>query len=104
MRVSPLHPRFGVEIHDVDLRRVTAADGYSPIRDAFETHSLLLFRNQQLDDDAHLRLGALFGPSEDRSMGKNGPLPRMDNVTNRLADGGIAARDTDHTLNLMANQ
>jgi alpha-ketoglutarate-dependent 2,4-dichlorophenoxyacetate dioxygenase len=104
MRTTPLHPRFGVEIHDVDLSRVTAADGYGPIREAFETHSLLLFRNQRLDDEAHLALGSLFGPIEDRSQGKNGPKPRMDNVTNRLADDRIAAKDDLHTLNLIANQ
>lgn len=104
MRTTPLHPRFGVEIYDVDLRRVTASAGYKPIREAFETYSLLLFRNQLLDDEAHLALGALFGPIEDRSQGKNGPQPRMDNVTNRLADDRIAAEDDFHTLNLIANQ
>ena len=104
MRVSPLHPRFGVEIHDVDLSRVTRDRGYPAIREAFERHSLLLFRDQRLDDAAHLALGALFGPIEDRSQGKNGPEPRMANVSNRLEDGPIAPPDDDHTLNLMANQ
>jgi len=104
MRSTPLHSRFGVEIHDVDLTRVTADDGYPEIRAAFESHSLLLFRNQQLDDEAHLALGALFGPIEDRSQGRNGPEPRMDNVTNRMADDRIAAPDDHVTLNLIANQ
>jgi alpha-ketoglutarate-dependent 2,4-dichlorophenoxyacetate dioxygenase len=104
MRISPLHADFGVEIDGVDLGRVTADDFYSEIRAAFEEHSLLLFRGQQLDDEAHLALGALFGPIEDRSMGRNGPQPRMDNVTNRLADETIAAPDSFHALNLVANQ
>ncbi len=104
MRTTPLHPRFGIEMHDIDLRRVTAREGYPAIRQAFEAHSLLLFRNQQLDDEAHLALGALFGPVEDRSMGRNGPKPRMDNVTNRLEDGRISAEEDFHTLNLKANQ
>jgi alpha-ketoglutarate-dependent 2,4-dichlorophenoxyacetate dioxygenase len=100
----PLHPRFGVEIPDVDLRRVTAADGYPAIRQAFETHSLLLFRNQQLDDQAHLALGSLFGPIEDRSQGKCGSTPRVGALTNRREDGSIAPIDDNRTLNLMANQ
>ncbi|HYB09742.1 MAG TPA: TauD/TfdA family dioxygenase [Alphaproteobacteria bacterium] len=103
MRMTPLHPSFGVEVHDMDLRCVTAEAGYPAIRDAFEAHSLLMFRGQNLDDDAHLALGALFGPIEDRSMGRNGPTPRMDNVTNRLADGTISAAEDFHTLNLIAN-
>src|SRR5580704_2144664 len=97
----PLHPRFGVEIPDVDLRRVTAADGYPAIRQAFETHSLLLFRNQQLDDQAHLALGSLFGPIEDRSQGKCGSTPRVGALTNRCEDGSIAPIDDNRTLNLM---
>ena len=68
LRTTALHPRFGVEIHDVDLSRVTATQGYPAIRRAFETHSLLLFRDQQLDDAAHLALGSLFGPIEDLSL------------------------------------
>src|SRR5579883_3399773 len=104
MRVTPLHERFGVEVHDVDLRTVDAAGEYPAIRAAFEEHSLLLFRRQNLDDAAHLALGALFGPIEDRSQGRNGPAPRMDNVTNRLESGALSAPEAEHTLNLKANQ
>ena len=103
-RLRPLHADFGIEIADVDLRRVTASKGYPEIRAAFEEHSLLLFRDQLLDDEAHLALGALFGPIEDRSMGANGPKPQMANVTNRLDDGTISAPESLHTLNLVANQ
>lgn len=104
MRLVPLHDRFGVEVLDVDVRQVQEGALFAQIRAAFEEHSLLLFRNQNLDDAEHLRFGALFGPVEDRSMGANGPDPRMDNVTNRLADGTVAAADSLHTLNLTGNQ
>ena len=104
MRMTPLHPRFGVEIHGVDLAAVTARDGYPAIRQAFETHTLLLFRDQNLDDEAHLALGALFGPIEDRAPGKNGPEPKMSQVSNRREDMTLAPAEDDHTLNLMANQ
>ncbi len=104
LHLTPLHPLFGVEVHDVDLREVTQQGSYPQIREAFETHSLLLFRGQQLDDEAHLRFGALFGPIEDRSMGQNGPQPRMDNVSNLRADNTVAPADDLLTLNLMGNQ
>lgn len=103
MHLSTLHPQFGVEVRGIDLRNVAADGDYPALRNAFETHSLLLFRDQQLDDEAHLAFGALWGPIEDRSMGKNGPKPRLDNVTNVLADQTIAAPDDLHTLNLMGN-
>lgn len=104
MRLAPLHDRFGVEVLDVDVRQVRTGTRFARIRAAFEAHSLLLFRNQDLNDAEHLRFGALFGPVEDRSMGANGPDARMDNVTNRLADGTVAAADSLHTLNLTGNQ
>ncbi len=109
LRTRSLHPTFGVEVLgvevlDVDLRTVTATAGYPALRAAFEEHSLLLFRDQELDDDAHLRFASLFGPIEDRAAGAYGDAPRMDNVSNRLADGTIAAADDLHTLDLSGNQ
>ena len=103
-RMTPLHPRFGVEIHGLDLSRVTATDGYPGIRRAFEAHSLLLFRGQRLDDAAHLALGSLFGPIEDRSQGKDGPTPRVGFLTNRNDDRSITSENEIRTLNLKANQ
>ena len=104
LRMTSLHPRFGVEVHDLDLRQVTATDGYPEIRRAFETHSLVLFRDQRLDDAAHLGLGSLFGPIEDRSQGKDGPLLKVGFLTNRHDDRSIASEADIRTLNLKANQ
>ncbi len=100
---TQLHPHFGVEVHGIDLRAVTAEHDYPALRSAFEEHSLLLFRNQHLDDEAHLTFGALWGPIEDRSMGRNGPKPVMDNVSNMRADNTVAPVDDVLTLNLMGN-
>ena len=103
LRLTPLHPLFGVEVHAVDLRALRVTSGYAEIRATFEKHSLLLFRRQTLDDEAHLALGALFGPIEDRSMGGDGSRPRMANVSNRLESGAISAPDSAHTLDLETN-
>ncbi|MGH6717987.1 MAG: TauD/TfdA dioxygenase family protein, partial [Alphaproteobacteria bacterium] len=104
MKLTPVHPRFGVEVEGVDLRQVTAHAGYPEIRAAFEEHSLLLFRGQDLDDEAHLAFGALFGPIEDRSRGANGPKPVMSPVSNRRDDATIASENDPHVLHLKANQ
>lgn len=104
MRLAELHPRFGVEIPDCDLRRVARGSGYEEIRRAFEHHSLLLFRNQLLDDQAHLELGRLFGPIEDRSQGDDGPELKTSAVSNVDGDGNIVAAHEDHVLHLKANQ
>src|SRR5262249_34035758 len=94
----------GIEIQGVDLSMLTAEAGYPAVRQAFEMHSLLLFRDQRLDDAAHLAFGALFGPIEDRSQGKNGPDPRVSRVSNRGEEGAIARAEDKQTLDLMANQ
>ncbi len=105
LQLTPLHPQFGVEVLGVDLRTLTPTHLYPEVRAAFEEHSLLVFRNQHVDnDEAHLSFGSLWGPIEDRAYGAMGDAPRMDNVTNKLADNTIAAADDLHTLNLMGNQ
>lgn len=100
----PLHPHFGVEVMGVDLREVTEHHLYAELRELFEEHSLLLFRNQTLDDEGHLRFGALWGPVEDRSYGAMGPAPRMASVSNLRADGTVAGADDPLTLDLTGNQ
>lgn len=104
MRTTALHNRFGIEIHDVDLSQITAESGYPSIREAFETHSVLLFRNQDLDDARHIAFGELFGPIEDRSRGANGPQPRISMVTNIREDNTVASETDSQVLNLKANQ
>lgn len=101
--VTPLHPRFGVEVHGIDLRLVTADHGYPAVRAWFEEHSLLLFRDQELDDRAQLAFASLFGPIEDRSA-EPGPEPPVSPVSNLLADGTVAADGSMHTLDLTGNQ
>ena len=101
MRTTPLHPNFGVEVHDIDLRQVTASAGYPRIRAAFEEHSLLLFRAQHLDDEEHLAFARLFGPLEDR---QDRPKPKIGALSNQRDDGTLAPEHDLKTLNLKANQ
>ncbi|MEO0380323.1 MAG: TauD/TfdA family dioxygenase [Pseudomonadota bacterium] len=104
MHTTPLTDRFGVEIHDVDLAALDAI-GYRDIRDAFETHSALLFRNQDIDDAAHMRLAQFFGPIEDRNADERPKdeaftVPRVSNVRD---DGSVTEELDLHTLHLKAN-
>ncbi|WP_420722511.1 TauD/TfdA dioxygenase family protein [Hwanghaeella sp. LZ110] len=101
MRTTPLHRDFGVEVHDVSLKEITATQGYDELRRLFEEHSLLLFRDQDLSDEAQLEFGALFGPLEDRH---DRPKPEISPVANLDAAGAVIASDSDkHVQNLRAN-
>lgn len=100
MKMSPLHPEFGMEIEGVALKAVTAENGYAEIREAFERHSLLLFRDQHLGDDEQLAFGRLFGPLEDREDRAEPEIAPLSNET----DDGLTDAESLHTKNLIANQ
>ena len=103
MRTTPLHGRFGVEVHGVDLREVTAESGYPEIRAAFEAYSVLLFKHQELDDAGHLACGALFGPIEVRSKVAVPPAPAVAPVTNVGEDNAVVPEDDLLVQDLKAN-
>ncbi len=59
-----LHPLFGAEIRGVDLTGPLDDAGFGAILDAFNEHSVLLFRGQKLSDDQQLAFSRRFGPLE----------------------------------------
>ncbi|HEY7540620.1 MAG TPA: TauD/TfdA family dioxygenase [Methylomirabilota bacterium] len=63
LETRPLHPLLGVEIVGVDVRHADAGV-FARIADAFEEHSVLLFRGQTLDDEAQIAFSRRFGPLE----------------------------------------
>ena len=71
--LTPLTDHFGVEVEGIDLTTVTTQEQFQQIRDLFDTHSALLFRNQALTDDAHIQLSTFFGPIEDRMADERKP-------------------------------
>jgi alpha-ketoglutarate-dependent 2,4-dichlorophenoxyacetate dioxygenase len=101
MRLEPLHDRFAVVVHDVDLRAVRL---YPEIRAAFEEHSLLLFRGQQLDDESHTRLAKLFGPLENREqMAGHDDSFKVSTVSNVESDGSLTPEEALRHLDQQAN-
>jgi len=103
-QTSPLHPRFGVELHDVDLSEIDE-ESFPKLRDLFERHSVLFALNQTLDDAAHMRLAQMFGPIEDREADERekGEAFKIPEVTNIRADGSLTEEMDLHTLNLKSN-
>src|SRR5437879_9557898 len=60
---NPLHPEFGVEILGIDVRRVDEAT-FADIAQAFDEHSVLLFRRQPISDEEQIAFSRRFGPLE----------------------------------------
>jgi alpha-ketoglutarate-dependent 2,4-dichlorophenoxyacetate dioxygenase len=105
LKTTPLSDTFGVEVHDFDLKNVTEGPVFAQIRAAFEEHSALLFRGQDLDPETHIRLARLFGPIEDRNSDTLTPKGayKVPEVTNVMEDGTITGEMDLHTLNLKSN-
>ena len=84
MELVPLGPGFGVEDRGIDLIDVaTDAEAYKAVRAAFEEHSLLVFRDQDIADDVQAAYSRAFGPLELTklmSLGQNSFYSRLTNV------------------------
>jgi alpha-ketoglutarate-dependent 2,4-dichlorophenoxyacetate dioxygenase len=98
----PLQSDFGVEILDVDVRRLDEAR-FREIVDAFEEHSVLLFRGQQIGDEEQIAFSRRFGPLETtiRTIASQSrDLPEISNLANVDAeDRLIPAADKRNLFN-----
>ncbi|MFT5505118.1 MAG: alpha-ketoglutarate-dependent 2,4-dichlorophenoxyacetate dioxygenase [Gammaproteobacteria bacterium] len=99
----PLHSDYGVQIDNVKLSNIGFECGYSELRSAFETHSLLYFPNQDISDEEHLCLGSLFGLREDRTLDITNPDPAVSIVSNVKEDNKLLKPDEKRHLDLQAN-
>lgn len=100
--MKTLHDDFGVEIEGIDLR--DAASHYVRIREAFEAHSLLLFRDQCLDEAAHLALGRLFGTIEIRQKDPQAHEAQLSMVSNLQEGGRVLSEKSPQFQHHKANQ
>jgi taurine dioxygenase len=60
VKIEPLSPNIGAEIHGVDLARLDDVT-FDRIHDAFLRHQVLFFRDQELTREQHLAFGRRFG-------------------------------------------
>jgi len=64
LQIVPLNPVIGAEIHGVDLSKPLGDQTNAAIKQALLDHQVIFFRDQNLDPESHLRLGAIFGELE----------------------------------------
>jgi taurine dioxygenase len=61
VKVTPLSPALGAEISGVDLKQPLSAGEVAAIKDAWNEHLVLVFRDQDLSQDDQLRFASYFG-------------------------------------------
>src|SRR2546427_3194467 len=87
-----LHPKFGVEMSGVTLRQPLDDGTWAHIWEAFNEHSLLVFRNQPFTDEEQMRFASRFGPLETtvKTLGKEDRLhPNLVELANVDEDGKL---------------
>ncbi|MEQ9259790.1 MAG: TauD/TfdA family dioxygenase [Roseovarius sp.] len=103
LKTRSLHPDFGVELPDLSIAALGAAD-FPEIRALFEEHSLLLFRDQEIDEATHRRFAESFGPLEDLRGAAMGTPVERPMVSNRAETKGALVADPEmRLLDLKAN-
>ena len=105
MDIVPLGPGFAAEIRGVTLADV-ANDGavYAAARAAFEQHSVLVFRNQDISGEGQLAFSRRFGPPEVTKTGSLGTGTHFVILTTIGDDGKVVPEDHRYAMRNKANQ
>ena len=105
MDIIPLGPGFAAELHGVTLGDIAADDAaYAAVRAAFEQHSVLVFRGQQVADEGQLAFSRRFGPPEVTKVGSLGTGSHFVILSTIGPDGKVVPPDHRYALRNKANQ
>src|SRR3954470_7317122 len=105
MEIVPLGPGFAAELRGVTLAEIAADDAaYDAARAAFEKHSVLLFRSQEVSDEVQLAFSRRFGPPEVTKVGSLGTGTHFVTLSTIGEDGKVAPPDHRLQLRNKANQ
>jgi alpha-ketoglutarate-dependent 2,4-dichlorophenoxyacetate dioxygenase len=105
MEIVPLGQGFAAELRGVTLSDVAADDAvYAAVRAAFEEHSVLVFRNQEVTDEGQLAFSRRFGPAETTKVGSLGTGTHFVILTTIGPDGKVVPPDHRYAMRNKANQ
>ena len=87
--IEPLHRDFGARIVGIDLGAPLSGRDLAVVRDAIDRHSLLVFPDQSLDDDAQLAFTRRLGEPEVEHVkfGREGVVDYFGTIGNVGEDG-----------------
>src|SRR5260370_28150564 len=102
MDVIPVGPGFAAELCGVTLADVASDDAaYAAARAAFEQHSVLVLRNQEVTDEIQLAFSRRFGPPEVTKVGSEGTGSHFVILSTIGPDGEVVP--ADHRIAMRAN-
>ena len=105
MEVVSLGPGFAAELRDATLADIASDDAaYAAARTAFEEHSVVVFRGQEVTDEVQLAFSRRFGPPEVTKVGSMGTGTHFVTLSTIGADGKVVPPDHRLALRNKANQ
>jgi alpha-ketoglutarate-dependent 2,4-dichlorophenoxyacetate dioxygenase len=105
MEIVPLGPGFAAELRGVTLAEIAADNAvYAAARAAFEEHSVLVFRGQDVTDEVQLAFSRRFGPPEVTKVGSLGTGTHFVILSTIGADGKVVPANHRLALRNKANQ
>jgi alpha-ketoglutarate-dependent 2,4-dichlorophenoxyacetate dioxygenase len=105
MDIVPLGPGFAAELRGVTLAQIAMNDAtYAEARAAFEQHSVLVFRGEEMTDEGQLAFSRRFGPPEVTKVGSVGTGTHFITLTTIGPDGKVVPPDHRIALRNKANQ
>jgi alpha-ketoglutarate-dependent 2,4-dichlorophenoxyacetate dioxygenase len=105
MQIVLLGPGFAAELRGVTIGEVADDDAtYGAVRAAFEEHSVLVFRGQDVSNESQLAFSCRFGPPEITKVGSIGTGTHFVILTTIGPDGKVAPPDSRLDLRNKANQ
>ena len=105
MEVIPIGPGFAAELRGVTLADVANDDAaYATVRAAFEAHSVLVFRGQEVSGEGQLAFSRRFGPPEITKVGSLGTGTHFVILTTIGPDGKVVPEDHRYAMRNKANQ
>jgi alpha-ketoglutarate-dependent 2,4-dichlorophenoxyacetate dioxygenase len=105
MEVIPLGPGFAAELRGITLADVASDNAaYEAARAAFEEHSVLVLRNQDVTDEIQLAFSRRFGPPEVTKVGSEGTGSHFVTLSTIGPDGKVVPADHRMQMRAKANQ
>ena len=104
LTINPLHPLFAAEVVGLDLTHGVKPNALDQIKSAFQSYSVLVFRDQQVSDEQQISFSRCFGDLETTKVGTPGAGSSLITLTNVGPDGNIIAPSDRQVLNNKANQ
>ena len=102
--IKRMHPHFFAEVSGVDLATSFGSDILTEVVNAFAEHSVLLFRNQFLDDESQIAFSERIGPLEKNITATFGnSRPEISKISNVDVDGKVLKKGSDDEIFLKGN-